>query len=112
MRIVSGKRIQMERKCKRPKEGMSVVSLRPTRGWSGGKEGAWWWQREQRQAGPGHLGFLKAKSKGKPWEGFKRGRCGGEDKIQVGGKLLDPNFRLPDACLNSPSSFLSKGVLF
>lgn len=91
MRIVSGKRIQMERKCKRPKEGMSVVSLRPTHGWSGGKEGARWWQREQRQAGPGHQGFLKAKSKGKPWEGFKwGGGWGGQDTSwgeAVGSKL-------------------------
>lgn len=46
-------------------------------------------------------------------EGQEQGEAvGGGDKIQVGGKLLDPNFRLPDACLNSPSSFLSKGVLF
>lgn len=77
MKRVLGKRVQIERE----KEGTSMVSLRPS-AWSGWKENAWWWLREQVQAGvrPSWISEGQAEEvafhlrrHGKPWEEFKAG---------------------------------------
>ena len=109
MKRVSGERIQMERKCRSPKVGMSVVTLRPC-GWNGRKEGTWWLQRKERQTGLDHLGYLKPRLREPPSDPRARASHerdvsrwrGDGNEIHVAGKLLDLEFGLPDARLNFP----------
>ena len=72
----------MERKCRSPKVGMSVVTLRP-RGWNGRKEGTWWLQRKERQTGLDHLGYLKARLRKPPSDPRVRGSVVGFENTKV-----------------------------
>lgn len=72
--------------------------------WRGG--GACW-QRQQRQVAASHLGLQAEEAASILRATGSYGRdVSRVDEIQVGRKLLDPEFRLPDAHLNSPSSLL------